>query len=597
MSSEGAAAVVAAPVILLAPVALAGVVVVGGVMLAAQGAMWCGEQLKAHHDAALASWAAAETSLKALSEQRTETLRAAESSANARYLRALAMQSANQQDLAQQQQQLRQQALGQALRALDAVSVSATPVSATARQEEFQRLQVMGALAIDVAGAKAAQAAAPTQERAAALQQAEVTLNNENATLSALMQARAVLNDVQRRDQATDSLLAAQRERARLKLLQAQAVLTNIRDMGGPIASLPRLAELQASLATALGRLTTDPTRALEDAEVIQQSAETLQGEAFAQAAMPPVALAALRGRLDAMRSLVDEAKKFQNFSPELALQLTQRIDALSRALIVSPDRLAAHEAQAKQVEDEVFEKIDTLQQRAIAGQLAEVLQEQGFRDSVTGQPLAQVNDLSWGGFQVQGIRNDAQLAQSDDNKMVTFTFTADGTIHYDFSGYVGNQCEHDAEVVFRKLRERGIVIADERWIKHHGLVQPEALAKTPLPTIKANKLQSAVAGLVVEALKRMGYTQRDIAVTSGRDGVVQVSAQKEGQPGYYTVATTNAGAAMPAYSGDLPADEALKPIVEAINSAPKIIDVDDYDTDEDVSTDGYVQQRRQISL
>jgi hypothetical protein len=273
------------------------------------------------------------------------------------------------------------------------------------------------------------------------------------------------------------------------------------------------------------------------------------------------------------------------------------RIDALAREIAAARNPMApsapdgAHEAReassallgrAQALQDEVRmaaarARVAALAQearlagrlRAIARQIAGAMAGRGFQDYRDETQAPQVEELSDGSYQVSGMRNDAQPGMGRDDKVTTFTLTPDGSISYDFGGYIGDGCQAEAQAIFDGLRRQGVVIVDEQWHAQHqgSLTYEQAQESAPLPAVSINKDQTLIAEALIEALKRMGYRSDEIQVSS-IGGELHFNAQKDGL-GYYQLSVDTLGdVTRETHSGASQLSEPLQPLREAISAA-----------------------------
>lgn len=568
MSSEGSAAVVVVPVgVVLAPAAIAAAAAIGAVIVVAKGAMWVGEQVHARYVARCASWAEAERELIALSGGNLVSLEEFQSKALTDMLRYAATQPANDGTISAQRQQELEHSFAQALTAAQA----ATPVSISIPETSLQGRELDRArseLALDVFVAR--QQGIPAQIVGAAESALSGDLAQVNGARVRLKQAWAEVGETQR-------LRAGQREEATIRLAMLKGTISAIREQrrSGAQTITPeqqsRLAQIESEMGKARTRLTDSP-------ELVRLEAERLQGElseveraimfstsaAHDAGAGQRAEVAKLKGRLRALRKLVDEVETYHYATPGT---WRKQLADIETALASATPQLSTLTAQIADLERDAFKRLDHGQQRALAGQIAEVMAQQGFHQDVDGLEAITIDDLGDGAHRVVGLRNDAKGDEDRQDRMVTFTLEANGQLTYDFAGYVGDECHGDMRAIFEGLRKRGIIITDNRRLPGGSTqLSDEQAQALPGPQVITNKEQAVTASAVLAAFHQMGYSDDQITVSS-MGPQIHLSASASGM-GYYEFGLDTHGDVTQAeYDGSKPRVEAMDPVLRAIGA------------------------------
>jgi len=538
MSSAGGAEILIVPAALLLAVP---VLAVGGVILVAAGtreaALWAGRKMTENYNNACASHRRLLEGAEAYQRQNSQA-QAAVAQANLTRLLAeratLATQTVSDVDM--------RQVVAQALREAQTANV-VNPAEARAREASAQldllRLRLNTEIAAAEKGgvspsiiqsARAAQTSdAPAMERA--LQSLTAAWANVTSTdalrMRIEMEARSLLTQARAQLEAARALVQ-QHPATQFEPLQLQQLAAHERDV-----------------SLNWNRLATDPSLALEQGrQLLSESSQLMAAMYGASVAVSDATFhqrATLHGRLDALMDMAREGKLSKTLTDQEADGFSQRINGLLASVdAATSQQLSLVELATDDIKNALFRAVNTKQQQAVGGVIAETLQEHGFHDLMApGQPAVVARDD--GSFRVTGLRNDAPAGASPDDKLVTFTLLPDGRIDFDFGGYVGAACQADATAIFEALRRKGIIIVGSEWLKQNNVNAAtfEQLVGAPTPVIAVNKRQALIAERVRIALQRMGYQASEIQETSA-GGVRQLDA-RNGKLGFYHVALDTA--------------------------------------------------------
>ncbi len=539
MSSLGAGTVVIVPAALIVG---ALVVTVGGVILVAEGTAeavaWAGRQLTVNYNNRLASHRrVAEEAMKA--QQQNLQAQSAYVQGIVRQMFAERAHLPTGGQNADQEQAEVQALIAQALsQARNAQTLS--PADAQTRDAATQLRLLRLRLESEIS--TATKGGLPDS----VINQARAALGGDGSTINGALQAIA---DAWANITSTEAIRAHDEAEARSLLVQARAQLDAARALVQQRGSaafepiqLQRLDVLDRDVNVDQGRLTSDPRLALENGRKHLTAVSGLLTTMLTASSGDQDATlhrrAAITGSLEALATMANELNVNHILADTNAADdFARRVAALRRQVGGATEaQLASLELACEDIKEAIFRAVNTREQQAVGGVIAETLVEQGFHDLLkAGAP--EVVPVGEGAFRVTGLRNDAPVGAGNDDKLVTFTLLPDGRIDYDFGGYVGAACQKDANAIFTALRRKGIVILDTPWMQTHDMntATVQQLMAADLPQINVTKRQALIAERVKLALERMGYRSDEIVETS-YGGVRQLDA-RNGDLGYYHVA------------------------------------------------------------
>jgi hypothetical protein len=250
-----------------------------------------------------------------------------------------------------------------------------------------------------------------------------------------------------------------------------------------------------------------------------------------------------LKGMLQSLAAMLQEAQAVQLLSAGQIAKLTERINKAQAGLGIlekdgsssAPQQLNRLKARIDLLKEDVFAVVKTTQQRNVAETIATTLSELGFKSSNRDKlTLKQQGDS----FHIQAMLDEQPSAEQRDEKIVSFDIEPDGAVAYDFSGFVGDECVGHAKRIFTALQQKGLFILDEQGIERLNRLPVEGVTTETLKAeqyelrITKNKVQASLAESLRHVMKKMGYStiqQRTIG------GSIELEAFK-GQIGYRVV-------------------------------------------------------------
>jgi adenosyl cobinamide kinase/adenosyl cobinamide phosphate guanylyltransferase len=510
----------------------------GATILVARGLIWCGQNLEENYQNACKVW----TNLA--ESARAENMRDVREMGNylaeqIDYLAAGTGFAADDETRFIAAEQQRQQ--------LDEAFARTRQILANTQQLAQQRTDARRSLLSQRLHAEilAAQDLVPIQEIASAraalegtqeeMQQALVRLQNAWNSVSTAGSGHQRLTRQARQTLSTvDSLLTA-----------IDALRQNVQG-SSHLTSAAQRASIVALVREAEALLDLQPSIALGKARAAEQAArqfmETISGETVAAWNDQQRELNTLRGMLASLTLMLQEARAVQLLDADREERLSERVrhtderlDALAKGgSLLTASQLARLRAGVEVLKQEVFALVRTTQQHNLARTIAETLADLGFRSGDGTPPaLKQQGDA----VHIQVVRQSEMLEQQDE-KIVSFDIEQDGTVSYDFSGYIGNSCLSDARRVFAALREKGVFLLDEKASAELQSLPGEQVTMETLqdehfsPQPVQNKTQAELAETLLKVLQKMGYPtiqQRTVG------GSIELEAFK-GQLGYRVV-------------------------------------------------------------
>jgi len=234
-----------------------------------------------------------------------------------------------------------------------------------------------------------------------------------------------------------------------------------------------------------------------------------------------------LRGTLDTLAKMVKEATAIQLIDSKQSQSLTERItkaqkdaQALAQGDVATGARhITRLKERVALLKDDVFALVKTSQQHSVAQIVATTLAELGFRSSNGEQPVLKQNGDT---VRIEAVAAKEASKTERDEKMISFDVSPDGAIAYDFSGYAGDSCVHDAKRVFDALRAKGLFILDDQGSKALQQLPTTSVSAETLreerfePSIAKNKTQAELAEALKRILEKMNYTQVQQSVIGG---------------------------------------------------------------------------------
>lgn len=523
MSTAGGAEVVAAPILIVGGVAVVAVgAVVGAGVLIGRGLVWCGKKLEENYQHAC--------------QEQTNLVE-----------RARAENMANVQEMGNY---LADQ--------LDCMSTSAyltvnlaTPQSSGA--EEPKRIaEAIARTRKAITGATVVQQRGTTEQELLALQlqaeiqagrgilpsehiaAAEVALHGSStAKKQALITLQADWQSVTEERALRNRHISQTQQILQKVALQLSTVETMSLDLKGGRAHFytEQQQAIEAMIREVRRLIDIHPATALKNANEAQQAARDLvnavSDEMMTSWNSTRKEINVLRGTLDTLAKMVQEATAIQLIDPKQSQGLTERItkaqkdaQALAQGDVATGARhITRLKERVALLKDDVFTRVKTSQQRSVAQIVATTLAELGFRSSNGEQPVLKQNgDI----VRIEAITVKEASKTRRDEKMISFDVSPDGAVAYDFSGYAGDSCVHDAKRVFDALRAKGLFILDAQGSKvlqqlPTTTVSAETLREERFePSITKNKTQAELAEALKRILVRMNYTQVQQSVIGG---------------------------------------------------------------------------------
>lgn len=305
---------------------------------------------------------------------------------------------------------------------------------------------------------------------------------------------------------------------------------------------------IQTRAKEAEQQLTSNPVRALTLAKDAQQLATTLAEDVsshlFEQWEGLRSKQLALQGTLTALERMVLEAIVLKLVNNEEADQLKQRIQdaqtSIQRFVNAGMSPTAQREAlmlneRVALLKKDVFQRVQTSQQKGIAQTIAQTLTEVGFQGVQGDAPVLQTNGDT---VRVVVKRAGHTPGFARDDKRVAFDITRDGEVSYDFSGYVGDTCVEDAKKIFTALRKNGIFILDDEAMSKLQQVPSEQVTPSLLaqevfqPHLTRKKEQADLVDRLSRVLAQMNYQN---IKKSSAGGTIEIDAFN-GSIGYHIV-------------------------------------------------------------
>jgi hypothetical protein len=574
MSSQGSAAV------LLLPFGLA----VGAGILVAEGIMWCGRKMQENYLSACESYTnlaqEASKQQRAHKENRQFVLAAMIEQFTVDINLSLASGSSRDSSV--------EGALAAALdRARFALN---TDEQAKRMRADCEQKSLRHQLQSEILSSKDFLHADQIAEAQAAL---KGTGDEIHATLAIIRQAWQDITDTQQlrkhQIQQTQLMLADVRK----ELDTIRALLTQNHNQIDKKRS-GDLKAIEEKIQLSERRLDTDAPTALKDAQSAQRDVRNLAHavtdnltEAWDKRRLQ---VAEARGRLDALTQMVNEAITTQVLSVGDGGELAQRITMLTALMTEAEtetgaqiqDSLKHVAANVELLKHDIFALVGTGQQQRIGSTIATTLDELGFKADLKtgGAPLVtKVGDS----IRIIAKQRGQTPNFGRDEKLVVFYVDRDGQVAYDFSGYVGDTCVHEAERVFSALRAKGIVIIQpfaERQLAT-GTITPERLQEGQFtPHFDVNKRQAHLHAALLQVLKEeMGFTHVEQKASGG---VIEMDAFN-GSVGYrYHVELTAQGESKVKRDGidvsNSPSDQLVAAGKEvAMPEAPNDVDKQEY--------------------
>ena len=370
---------------------------------------------------------------------------------------------------------------------------------------------------------------------------------------------------------------------------------------------LQRKHVIEAWAREAEQQLSSNPARALTLANDVQQLATTLAADVSSDSFDRWEGLRrkqmTLLGMLTALEQMVLEARVLKLMSAVEADSLKQRIQdthaSIQRFLNAGLSPRAQREAlllneHVELLKKEVFQRVQTSQQRSIAQTIAKTLVEVGFQGTRGEAPVLQINGDT---IRVVVKRAGHTSGFVRDDKHVAFDITRDGEISYDFSGYVGDTCVADAKKIFTALRKNGVYILDDEAIGKlqqtpGEQVTPSLLAQDEFqPQLTRKKQQAELVDRLSRVLAQMNYQN---IKKSSAGGTIEIDAFN-GTIGYHIVLPSEGDVQVlkDAQRKDISHDSS-DPIVVEASHAPEIEQADEVSKQHEAHRS--VQQRKQIS-
>lgn len=407
-------------------------------------------------------------------------------------------------------------------------------------------------------------------------------------------QARQILQGVRTQLTAIDAMLPSLKGASRLALTSQQSTIeAQVRDV-------------EASLSI-------HPAKALHEAQQADQATrqlvEAISAEMIVAWNERRKEINALHGMVNSLAKMMLEADTIQLLDAGLVHDLNARIQKASDSLHMlekdttpqAAQRVKRTRLNVEILKQAVFSVVKTTQQRNVAKTIAATLSELGFQGS-DSLPLTiqQQGDT----MRVQAVVNKGTSPGERDEKIVAFDIDQDGAVAYDFSGYAGDSCIHDAQRVFAALCQKGVFILDEQGSAHLRNLPAESVSKEILqseqfaPTITRNKTQAELAESLKRVLEKMGYPsiqQRTIG------GSIELEAF-QGQVGYRIVLSPDGEARIlkDAQRTDVSGDSHDPVSAEAQRTIQQAQIADDEEVEEEQSLHSYqpaLQQKRQQAI
>jgi len=154
-----------------------------------------------------------------------------------------------------------------------------------------------------------------------------------------------------------------------------------------------------------------------------------------------------------------------------------------------------------------------------IAQTVATTLGELGFQPSLKDEPMVQENgDV----LRVVVTRPGGTPGFKQDDKVVSFDISRDGSVFYDFSGYIGDTCLSEAKEIFAALRAKGVFILDSGVQEMLSRLPAESITADTLreakyaPELMKNKTQTELAERLKQVLGQMKFANIEQSVIGG---------------------------------------------------------------------------------
>ncbi len=531
MSSNGTGAVVLVPLAIVGAVAVGGMVVVyGGVKFV----MWCGEKLDQNYRNAVAAYERAEQERDRRTGLDVHDRRAA---LLAGFQESLAAQGAQLGSLAGARV-VDAREIQAAIASAQAALSTTVDVAAVRQQATQAALRQQLRSAIDAAG---------NQVDASIIRQAEAALSQfpdaMRAALDRLSAAVATLD--QHRRAALEQRIAtrAMIDDARQHFDSARLMLSQV--PGGPNMS-EEIAEIEKNLTTADRYRDLNANLAFDNAQAAQRLARELANSvcdlALAARDTRQSQLMSQRGQLDALTTIHDQLeatshREIPDVKADLAAIATRLAQASSGDTSVNLDDLARQLDGAKAA---LFHEVGAFQQRAIGETIHETLGELGF----DAAPITTVDSSL-------KVRAAHHAGDSGGERDIYFYVGADGSVSYDFSGYIGDGCLTEAERIFGALRTKGLFIVDPD--RAEGVLDLDALAAPDMaPQLVLTEPQARTQDIIRRALQKMGLghiVQREYIDPNTGARTTEIDASRDGF-GFYAAKVNEQGQAVITHDG-----------------------------------------------
>lgn len=297
-----------------------------------------------------------------------------------------------------------------------------------------------------------------------------------------------------------------------------------------------------------------DPQKALEDAQQARKELQTLKQSVAHTLAEEwdkrSQKLAEAKGRLKALETMVQDAIKENvvtlgdgnTFLQESIRPCQKELEETEAQ--PENEKVAALLAEIEQVAQQTFRMIGEGQQYIVAEQISSTLNELGF----TANPASSAAPV------IEKVGASVRVFGMQDEKITIFYIDRDGGVSYDFSGYKGSECTITANKVFAALREKGLIIVDEKGAQKISQYPLSTLTAELLrddefaPQFDENKLQTKIHDHILHVLQdKMGFTQI-IQNTSGGSIVIDAF---HGHVGYHVILSSEGKATVKKHSDD----------------------------------------------
>ncbi|HEU5382457.1 MAG TPA: hypothetical protein VFV38_44160 [Ktedonobacteraceae bacterium] len=531
MSSAGEGAIVAVAAVPI--VAAAGITILIG-----RGLIWCGEKLEENYRNACQEWTGLADRVRAENMQNVQEM----SSYLTDQMEYLATSAAltfseisKSGELEEQKRQLNE-AFARAQQAL------ASAQQLTQSRAETRQTLLSRRLQTEIAAAEGLLPAHEIERARVALQatpaEMQQALKRLQEAWERVSEAGNVRNHAIRQTQQTLQAVSAR--------LSAIDALRQNAQSSSQLAFASQQSSIVALVREAETFLNVQPGMALEKARAAEQEArrltEIISGETIAAWSNQQKELNRLRGMVASLTRMLEEARSIQLLDAGQLQSLTERVQQAQNRLeqadrpgaSLTARQLARLQAGVNLVKQEVFALVGSTQQRNIAQTIATTLAELGFRSNNGSSPVLKQQGDS---IHIQAI-TQPETAEQRDEKVISFDIGPNGTVSYDFSGYIGDSCLSDAQRVFSALRQKGIFLLDNKSSARlqqlpNASISAETLQDARFTLEPAqNKTQAELAEALLRVLQRMGYPtiqQRTVG------GSIELEAFK-GSKGYRVV-------------------------------------------------------------